>query len=369
MPRRRSPFRSFMKDFERDYLETHSYPKNSKIKKEKLLPLPKELLESLQKRTYQSLSLEKDRLLEENNSLRELRDSNRSVSLRKIQDYDLEIGLHYPLHFDCTPISNIGKTDFDEFLEQISIHHRDHQFFSHSMEKRKKEALDLAKKVFKDTDTYKTWKACFNDYSSYKWFRPPAWKKSMVEEEFQKSLVSLKAIYEDKYHELFPNYDEEHNRAKKVIIKEFPDGLAETHQQYLEKDKDYEGKIELNLLVIKHLPEIKKVVHKKEKSARYAALLNRQRQQGQTIALNMRSEIQESFTCPYCNNLNEPENVHVDHIIPVARGGLSEESNLVPVCISCNQLKRDKSLLNFAREQGFDYMEIVARLEEMGKWV
>ena len=55
----------------------------------------------------------------------------------------------------------------------------------------------------------------------------------------------------------------------------------------------------------------------------------------------------------------------------IGRGLMSNPKMIKTICgiDKYHQLKRDKSLLNFAREQGFDYMEIVARLEEMGKWV
>jgi 5-methylcytosine-specific restriction endonuclease McrA len=71
--------------------------------------------------------------------------------------------------------------------------------------------------------------------------------------------------------------------------------------------------------------------------------------------------------CPYCNRtLTEPQH---DHIVPVARGGLSEPTNLVFVCRPCNQTKKDMTLLQFCRKNNFDFHEVVSRLEAIGKVV
>ena len=48
--------------------------------------------------------------------------------------------------------------------------------------------------------------------------------------------------------------------------------------------------------------------------------------------------------CPYCN-INKTNSI--DHITPLSRGGTNNSDNLVPVCISCNSKKRDKTLWEF----------------------
>lgn len=47
--------------------------------------------------------------------------------------------------------------------------------------------------------------------------------------------------------------------------------------------------------------------------------------------------------CAYCGSASN----QIDHIVPVAGGGLSEQSNLTAACQSCNRRKQAKSLLNF----------------------
>ena len=45
----------------------------------------------------------------------------------------------------------------------------------------------------------------------------------------------------------------------------------------------------------------------------------------------------DGFRCAYCGR-GEPESVklHIDHIVPVARGGRTELENLVTACATCN---------------------------------
>lgn len=48
-----------------------------------------------------------------------------------------------------------------------------------------------------------------------------------------------------------------------------------------------------------------------------------------------------SSPCVMCGSL---ENISADHIIPIARGGTHSESNLQPLCGSCNSSKRDRTM-------------------------
>ena len=50
-----------------------------------------------------------------------------------------------------------------------------------------------------------------------------------------------------------------------------------------------------------------------------------------------------NFNCAYCNGPFE----HIDHVIPLSKGGLHCLSNLRPSCQSCNLSKHNKSLKNF----------------------
>jgi 5-methylcytosine-specific restriction endonuclease McrA len=59
--------------------------------------------------------------------------------------------------------------------------------------------------------------------------------------------------------------------------------------------------------------------------------------------LELKSEY--SGICPYCN---QPiVKGHIDHIVPVCKGGTNDRENLVWVCRDCNLKKNNKGLLEF----------------------
>ena len=45
-------------------------------------------------------------------------------------------------------------------------------------------------------------------------------------------------------------------------------------------------------------------------------------------------------TCHYCGQPFKPEELTLDHIVPVVRGGKSVRSNCVPCCKNCNSEKK-----------------------------
>jgi len=51
-----------------------------------------------------------------------------------------------------------------------------------------------------------------------------------------------------------------------------------------------------------------------------------------------------SGRCYYCGRYVGYDNLTMDHLVPLARGGRSIKANLVPACKECNNRKRD----NFA---------------------
>ena len=53
----------------------------------------------------------------------------------------------------------------------------------------------------------------------------------------------------------------------------------------------------------------------------------------------------DNFTCCNCGNSTYKEPnllLEIDHIIPVAKGGCTEEDNLQTLCWKCNRAKSDK---------------------------
>jgi hypothetical protein len=64
-----------------------------------------------------------------------------------------------------------------------------------------------------------------------------------------------------------------------------------------------------------------------------------------TADIIMEVKAEYAGLCPYCNRrINKG---HIDHILPVSKGGTNERSNIAWVCQKCNQQKHDKTLLEF----------------------
>ena len=58
--------------------------------------------------------------------------------------------------------------------------------------------------------------------------------------------------------------------------------------------------------------------------------------------------------CYYCEKIIPARQLTMDHVVPLARGGRSIKSNLVPCCKSCNNLK--KNFLPFEWEEFLDHI-------------
>jgi 5-methylcytosine-specific restriction endonuclease McrA len=56
------------------------------------------------------------------------------------------------------------------------------------------------------------------------------------------------------------------------------------------------------------------------------------------------------WKCAYCGNRAE----HLDHVVPLSKGGADVESNMVPACAPCNLSKGAKSLEEWSRTFGPD---------------
>lgn len=59
---------------------------------------------------------------------------------------------------------------------------------------------------------------------------------------------------------------------------------------------------------------------------------------------------QFSNRCAYCASKG---NLHVEHVIPVSRGGLHHLNNILPACVSCNTTKHTSPMDSWYRQQPF----------------
>ena len=98
----------------------------------------------------------------------------------------------------------------------------------------------------------------------------------------------------------------------------------------------------------------------KEKSIRIAGYEYESRETARTI------RVSKTKHCPYCGN-DLGDKPHQDHIIPVKKGGLPNEENLVFVCEKCNLKKSSLTLHQFIKKYDMDRDFIESKLEELGK--
>ena len=56
--------------------------------------------------------------------------------------------------------------------------------------------------------------------------------------------------------------------------------------------------------------------------------------------------------CYYCARKVEPSSLTMDHVVPLARGGLSKKNNLAACCKDCNTKKK-----NMLPQEWQDYMD------------
>lgn len=64
------------------------------------------------------------------------------------------------------------------------------------------------------------------------------------------------------------------------------------------------------------------------------------------VSIRTRFEIfkRDNFICAYCGRTPPAVVLHVDHILPVSKGGTAEKINLITSCADCNLGKSDKEL-------------------------
>jgi hypothetical protein len=102
----------------------------------------------------------------------------------------------------------------------------------------------------------------------------------------------------------------------------------------------------LALKKIKAKPEVYRAIWHKRRARKVAA-------GGSYDADDLAAILEaQNFCCSYCSADLRKVKKHIDHIMPLARGGSNDKSNLQYTCNSCNCKKRDKDPIAFAREIG-----------------
>ena len=61
---------------------------------------------------------------------------------------------------------------------------------------------------------------------------------------------------------------------------------------------------------------------------------------------------QQGGKCAFCSTKLESVEVHIDHMVPLSRGGMHDESNLQLLCARCNEVKGPRTQTEFALSKG-----------------
>ena len=80
----------------------------------------------------------------------------------------------------------------------------------------------------------------------------------------------------------------------------------------------------------------------------------------------------DKFTCQYCGAKPPSVTLVVDHLLPVAKGGGNEISNLITACETCNQGKSDGTLSEAPepiRDSLAKQIESQQQLREYNEWL
>jgi len=72
-----------------------------------------------------------------------------------------------------------------------------------------------------------------------------------------------------------------------------------------------------------------------------------------SLGLAERLLTRQKNRCAVCKKSLKKTGYHLDHIVPLARGGKNEDRNIQITCPKCNMQKNAKDLIAFMRERGF----------------
>jgi len=133
---------------------------------------------------------------------------------------------------------------------------------------------------------------------------------------------------------------------------------------------DYSDLISRRKHLYHELAVIKKMLgefRKENAKALLNGVLKKNRLRSSTLKKQEKSKLEFNSFCPYCSEPIVKNELVLDHIFPVAKGGQSTAQNTILVCFSCNSKKSDKTLRQFCKLNQLDYEEICNKLEQLGK--
>jgi 5-methylcytosine-specific restriction endonuclease McrA len=146
----------------------------------------------------------------------------------------------------------------------------------------------------------------------------------------------------------------------------------ETHKRNAPKFADYSEEISERKSLYHELIVLRALI-KKFNDERIKALAkkatNKSRDGSSTIKRRQLQTNTSDITCPYCEEEIAAYEAVLDHIYPIALGGLTTQSNTVLICNPCNRSKGKTTLILFCKKNKFHYSDVIDRLLDLGKSV
>jgi 5-methylcytosine-specific restriction endonuclease McrA len=146
----------------------------------------------------------------------------------------------------------------------------------------------------------------------------------------------------------------------------------EAHKSMRPKFRDCSDEISERKSLYHELIVLKTLI-KKYKDERIKALAkkatNKSRDGSSTIKKRQLMTNPIDIACPYCEVEIGAYEAVLDHIYPIALGGLTTQSNTVLICNPCNRTKGKTTLVVFCKKNNLDYADVIDRLLVLGKSV
>jgi len=144
----------------------------------------------------------------------------------------------------------------------------------------------------------------------------------------------------------------------------------EVHKRNAPKSADYSDEISERKSLYHDLIVLRGLI-KKKNEARIKALAkkatNKSRDGSSTLKKRQLLANSSYVVCPYCRNT--AHNAVLDHIYPIALGGLTTDGNTVLICEPCNRSKGKTTLVVFCKKNKLNYSDVIDRLLDLGKSV
>lgn len=194
-------------------------------------------------------------------------------------------------------------------------------------------------------------------------------KKDYYQENKIGILEKDKAYYQNNREKILERNNKYYQNNKKEIleqVKEYyqanKEKIAEYKKQYSQKNKEkirehnrqyYNTYYQLN--------KEKYIINDQKRRARKAQLPN-------TLTTEEYENTLEYFnhSCAYCGCELNKDNHHMEHVVPVSKGGGTTQKNIIPSCASCNSSKHTKTLADFYRYSD-DFS--IERLTQIAKYL